>query len=354
MSGPTAEAITKRARAALDEVEKELDGEVVLYNGPIGENGYGKLVSATLNIRERKRLILVLLTNGGSADSAYRMARYAQNFFTDFIVIVPSACKSAGTLLALGASKVFMSPFGELGPLDVQVFKADEIFERRSGLLSKSALWCLSEEAFKMFETVLLGIRQRSGGTISFKTASNVAAVMTGSMMSPVIGQIDPLAMGQDHQNLRIASEYGTRLIEKYGTVNEDAVEKLVELYPSHGFVIDPFEAMDLLGNVELATSPMLQLQAALASEMHRANSREVNVVRLRDLFGEDDHEADPDEKVTGEGSEGGNPSEGVSGPVQPRNRQRPPRTRSRRVRGNGAAPGGEAPAPGGETSSGA
>ena len=206
---------------ALDEAETYLDGEVIVYNGPINEDGYGQFVQATKNIAKEKKIVLILVTYGGSADSAYRIARYAQNFFTDFVVIVPSMCKSAGTLIALGASTIYMSPFGELGPLDVQVFKADEIFERRSGLLSKSAVWSLTEEAFRMFEQVLLGIKMRSGGTVGFKVSSQVAASITSGLLSPVMSQLDPLAIGEDYQNLHIAQEYGERLIARYGTVKE-------------------------------------------------------------------------------------------------------------------------------------
>jgi hypothetical protein len=242
------------ALEALDAVEAALDGDVVIYNGPINEDGYGQFVAATRGIKALRRIVLVLVTYGGSADSAYRIARFAQNYFRDFVVYVPSACKSAGTLLSLGARTIYMSPFGEFGPLDVQVYKSDEIFERRSGLLSKSAVWSLTEESFRMFEEVLLGLRTRSGGTIGFKTASQVAAAVTTGLMSQVIGQIDPLAMGQDFQNLKIAHDYGKRLIEKFQTVNDDAVRALVEGYPSHGFVIDYFEAAKLFGNVELAT----------------------------------------------------------------------------------------------------
>lgn len=156
-------------RAALDRVENLFGADVLVYNGPIDEDGYGQFVQATKNVRPERALMLVVITYGGSADSAYRIARFAQNFFKDFLLFVPNACKSAGTLVALGASQIHMSPFGEFGPLDVQVFKSDEIFERRSGLTSKSAVWSLTEEAFRTFEQILIGLKVRSGGTITFK-----------------------------------------------------------------------------------------------------------------------------------------------------------------------------------------
>lgn len=320
---------------ALDHAESILDGEIIIYNGPINEDGYGQFVLATKDIPADKKIILILITFGGSADSAYRIARYAQSFFTDFIVIVPSMCKSAGTLIALGASKIYMSPFGELGPLDVQVFKADEIFERRSGLLSKSAVWSLTDEAFRMFEHVLLGIKVRSGGTVGFKVSSSVAASITSGLLSPVMSQLDPLAIGEDYQNLHIAQEYGERLIAKYGTIKEDAVSSLVEQYPSHGFVIDFLEAEKLLGNVELTPSEIIRLQGSLAPLVHRPNSRDIMVRRLRDDIGESYESGSSEEGVdTTDG--GSDPSQNADQLDDRADRDRAPR--KRRLR-NGTSP---------------
>jgi hypothetical protein len=292
----------------LDEVEALYDADVVVYNGPVNEDGYGQFVQATMNVRPERKIMLVLVTYGGSADSGYRIARYAQNFFKDFLLFVPNACKSAGTLIALGASKIYMSPFGEFGPLDVQVFKSDEIFERRSGLTSKSAVWSLTEEAFKTYEQVLLNLKMRSGGTITFKAASNVAATLTTGLLSTVASQLDPLALGEDYQNLHIAHEYGDRLVEKFRTVKSEAVLSLVENYPSHGFVIDMFEALDLFGNVQMASKELIGLQASLSSMCSKPDPRDVNVVRIRDMVEEEDN--DTKNRTTISASDAGGGSE--------------------------------------------
>jgi hypothetical protein len=294
----------------LDEIEQHYECDIVAYNGPISEDGYGQFVQACKEIKPERGVMLALVTYGGSADSAYRIARYAQNFFKDFMVFVPGSCKSAGTLISLGASKIFMSPFGELGPLDVQISKADEIFERRSGLLSKSAVWSLTEEAFKTFETILINLKLRSGGTISFKVCSQVAASITTGLLSPIAAQLDPLSIGEDYQNLHIAHEYGKKLITKFNVIDEDAVSSLVELYPSHGFVIDIFEANDLLGNVEMADESLVKLHACFPILSSRPNLREAHVARLRDLVGEK-HERE-DAREAGSFDEG--PSSSSSG----------------------------------------
>jgi hypothetical protein len=325
--------------SALDKAERQFDADIVVYNGPINEDGYGQFVQATKNVKPERKLMLVLVTYGGSADSAYRIARYAQNFFRDFLLFVPNACKSAGTLIALGAARIHMSPFGEFGPLDVQVFKSDEIFERRSGLTSKSAVWSLTEEAFKTFEQILLNLKMRSGGTITFKSASQVATTMTTGLLSPVASQLDPLALGEDYQNLHIAHEYGDRLVEKFHTVNANAVMALVENYPSHGFVIDMFEAMELLGNVEMACRELLQLQASLPLFCNKPDPREVRVFRVRDMLEEEDHDHKNRRTTESSDASGG-------GEISRRDQQSERSDRSRHKKAGAGSNGGNDPEP--------
>jgi hypothetical protein len=318
---PDAESVL---RGVLDKVEKLFGADIVVYNGPIDEDGYGQFVQATKNVRPERKLMLVLVTYGGSADSAYRIARFAQNFFKDFLLFVPNACKSAGTLVALGASQIHMSPFGEFGPLDVQVFKSDEIFERRSGLTSKSAVWSLTEEAFRTFEQILLSLKFRSGGTITFKAASQVAASITSELLNPIAAQLDPLAIGEDFQNLHIAHEYGDRLVRKFGTINADAPRDLVENYPSHGFVIDLFEATELFGNVEMACKELIQLQACLPMFCSKPDPRDVKVFRIRDMLEkEKGHDREDDHAAQ-------SPDNGGGGEVPRRNSQSERSNRSR------------------------
>ena len=65
-------------------------------------------------------------------------------------------CKSAGTLIALGASEIYMPLVSELGPLDIQLRRRDEIVGRRSGMVVRTALDGLADETFKVYERVML------------------------------------------------------------------------------------------------------------------------------------------------------------------------------------------------------
>lgn len=64
---------------------------------------------------------LILDTPGGSLDSAFKSVLFLSRFTRRLRVFVPRRAKSAGTLIAIGACELYMSPFGELGPLDTQI-----------------------------------------------------------------------------------------------------------------------------------------------------------------------------------------------------------------------------------------
>ena len=188
--------------------------------------------------------VLVVSTLGGSPHSAYRIARIMQNTSANFSLCIPRICKSAGTLIALGAS------VSELGPLDIQLRKRDEIDQIRSGMVARTALRGLAEETFAVYERVMLGITVGSDQTVSFEVSSRIAAEITAGVMAPIYAQIEPESLGNDLRDLNIATAYGDRLAEFGTNVKPGSVRRLVEDYPAHTFIVDKAEARTLFRKV--------------------------------------------------------------------------------------------------------
>lgn len=226
------------------------DCDIYIYSGVITQEGADQLVNKVLNNpTRRKNSALVLTTNGGDPNAAYRIARILQRHYSSsggFSLYVLGLCKSAGTLIALGAKEVIMTDFGELGPLDIQIPKIDEL-NHESGLVYSQALLALRAHAFDFFESCYLTLKERSGGTISTRTASTIASSLAVGLFSPLAEQIDPLKVGEAVRALDISQAYGQRL-----TKNSTALNSLINGYSDHGFVIDWMEAKELLGNVRL------------------------------------------------------------------------------------------------------
>ena len=192
---------------AADLVAKEAQADVLFLNGQI-EDQIGLMV---VNICERRRrrenVIFMLVTEGGSADAAYRIARCLQSLYQRFVFFVTGYCKSAGTLVGLGAHELVVADRGELGPLDVQLRKEDELFQMRSGLTVLSALETLHQQAFDAFEYFLLQTKFRSGGDITTKTATQAATGLAGELFGRIYEHIDAMHVGEAGRFLKIAHQ---------------------------------------------------------------------------------------------------------------------------------------------------
>jgi len=257
-----------------NQIANELDADVLLVNAPI-ENGLDDdIICAVDDRKRRKNIFLILVTPGGDANASYRIARCLQDSYERFIAFVSGYCKSAGTLCVLGANEIVMSDMGELGPLDVQVYKKDELFEASSGLVASEALSALQSRAFEMFEEYFLAIQVKSGNRITFKTATEIAAKISVGLLEPLYKQIDPLHVGEIARSMKIARDYGKRLMLRSHNYDDKTLDMLVETYPSHGFVIDKPEAETLFRNVRGSTETEKNLRKLLGKVAHLPKGR--------------------------------------------------------------------------------
>ena len=159
-------------------------------------------------------------------------------------------CKSAGTLLALGADKIIMGDFGELSPVDVQLRKKDDWFLRESGMNHVECTKKLFEQLFECFEEAFVQLIRNSGSGITTVTAADIASKISVGLFSPISSQIDPLTLADSHRSVMVAEDYGkciAKLIppEKASQV----INRLVNEYHAHDFVIDYEEAQAIFGN---------------------------------------------------------------------------------------------------------
>jgi len=168
---------------------------------------------------------------------------------------------------------VMSSAMSELGPLDVQLLQRDEIGQRRSGMVVRTALGGLSAETFDVFEAIMLGIKVKSGHTISLEMASRIAAQIATGVMTPVYAQINPEALGNDLRDLNVAKAYGDRLVEHGKNAEDTTVRRLVEGYPEHGFIIDKAEASELFKRVSEPSIALIKLARALGSNVYTEQS---------------------------------------------------------------------------------
>lgn len=223
--------------------------DVYLYSGPIAYEpacSFVDCVNRKNNIHEV--CLFFLTTFGGDPHAAYRIIRALRRKYKTVRLCVVGPCKSAGTLMSLGAHELVMAETGELGPLDVQLAKPDEIIPNSSGLDIIEALAVTTETAFQMVEQRMFDLVEHSLGSISTKTAAEISTTFAVELFKPIMAQIEPDRLGEVQRAIKIAQAYGERL----GTPNlrTGSMKVLVDGYPSHGFVIDMEEAKKLYRSV--------------------------------------------------------------------------------------------------------
>ena len=130
----------EKIQAVVATVEAALEADLLIYNGTLNEDDVETTIQTVIGRRRRKNVLLILTTYGGDPDSAYMLARTLHRSYERFIAYVPGYCKSAGTLVVIGAHELILSAHAQLGPLDIQVSHTDEIGQRRSGLAPSEAL----------------------------------------------------------------------------------------------------------------------------------------------------------------------------------------------------------------------
>lgn len=259
----------ERIRSCADRVAKVRDADILLYNGEIvwdwapGQNIIDMCESKQ---HRRSNVVMILVTNGGDPDAAYRIARCLQQSYDRFIVYISGYCKSAGTLITFGADEIIISDHGQLGPLDVQINKPDELFESGSGLDTIQALDFLQSKAFAMFTDNLVSLKLGSSNQITLKTATDISVALTTGLYNSLYEQIDPTRLGEISRAMRIAEEYGARLDERSKNAKPGALQKLVTGYPAHSFVIDRYEAGQLFNEVREPHDSEKELATALES----------------------------------------------------------------------------------------
>jgi hypothetical protein len=243
-------ALTAEAKNAVKRVAETLCADILLFNAPIERPSDMRMIRRFESRKCRPNVFMILVTAGGDPDAAYRISRCLQNHYEKVICCVSSVCKSAGTLILLGAHELVFGEHGEIGPLDIQMAKKDDLWESESGLTVMTALNALHENAQDAFDHFLVALTTRSGGRITVRTASEVAAKLTQALYSPISEQIDPIHLGEIYRSMSIADHYGRRLISRSKNCDLSTLGSLISDYPSHGFVIDGTEASTLFKNV--------------------------------------------------------------------------------------------------------
>jgi len=273
---------SKHFLKSFKDVSEAHDADILYFCGDI-EKDYADKLIAVCRDSQHRNVLFFLTTLGGDPDAAYRIARFLKETYEKFTIYIDTLCKSAGTLITLGADKIIMSDTAELGPLDVQILKTDELNQRNSVLDLMIAFDYLQSFSLDTLEETIMRLVENSEGQISTKSALEVASHVATNLFAPIYAQINPTTLGSNQRSVQIASKYGERL--NRGNLQADALKLLVAGYPSHSFVIDRQEAREKLFEVVQNASKTEERLAKYLSQLYDLQNEQTFVINVTKYF---------------------------------------------------------------------
>lgn len=119
------------------------DSDIIVYYGGITE--WAKTIyqpelesiGREANKREKKSLVIILSTGGGSVESVEKMVEITRYFYDEVHFLVPDYAMSAGTIWCMSGDKIYMDYASSLGPIDPQVQSSEGKWVPALGYLDK-------------------------------------------------------------------------------------------------------------------------------------------------------------------------------------------------------------------------
>lgn len=196
---------------------------IILYDDTeLVKGDADNIYNAVTTFKDKKPLLLVLYSRGGSAASAYLIGKLCREYSNDtFVASIPRFAKSAATLITCAANEIHMGSLSELGPIDPQINGLPAL-----GL--KNSIEHIAE---------LVKTYPESSDMFAKYLQNNLTLIN----------------LGYYERVAESAAQYAEKLLDTHAAnlprrAKEIAME-LVYKYKDHGFVIDRAEATNIFGD---------------------------------------------------------------------------------------------------------
>lgn len=189
----------------LAQLEVECGGRCVVafstsfnQDAPIGDNDADIIEGVLQKSDLSKGLTLIINSPGGSGLAAERIVNVCRSYSSgDFEVMIPKMAKSAATMVAFGAKKIWMSKTSELGPVDPQVFREGQFVSAHSIVSAYQELLRQAVKTNGNIQPYLQQLQRFDASEVKRLKASQklsesiaITALQTGMMKSKTDSQI--------------------------------------------------------------------------------------------------------------------------------------------------------------------
>jgi len=200
------------------------------------------LADQLMALPSNAELDLVLYTFGGDTEAPARIVDLIREYTTHLTVLVPHLALSSGTLIALGADEIQMTPLGTLGPIDPS--RAHPLLPRKTDADDPEPVSVQDMQHAMQF------IKDAVGPDV--KPSSEAWAQIITSLFD----KVHPLAIGAIEQSYALAKLIARHNIETHmDKISAEKqitaiIDKLCDGYKSHGYRISRKEAGEIGLNV--------------------------------------------------------------------------------------------------------
>jgi hypothetical protein len=177
---------------------------------------------------DAKEVDLMIVSFGGDPMVAWRLISVLHQRVERIEVLIPQSAYSAATLVALGADKIFMHPYGHLGPVDMQIYNpAAEGF----------AKWFSTEDITAFIDFVR--------DTLKITDQQHIRA-----LFEMTCKEITSLGIGYSARSSKLAVDLAERLLSRHMKDEEqkpkvrNIVESMSRKFQAHAYPISRSEAI--------------------------------------------------------------------------------------------------------------
>lgn len=228
-------------------IERDRESKVIAYvtgdrehlETQIGADIPDILIEHLDAIGNTNRISLILYTCGGNTLAAWNIINLIREFCKELEIIVPNKCRSAGTLMALGANNILMTKQATLGPIDPTITNPMSPLIPGSNPAKKLPLSVESVKGYLQLLKNEFGVHQdKSLSDAYIKLAEN----------------IHPVVLGEVYRAQKQIQMLATKML-KMGGYKNNAMDKIVSFLcsdsGSHDYTINRTEARELGLHIE-------------------------------------------------------------------------------------------------------
>jgi hypothetical protein len=240
----------------------------ILYNGTNGK------VINELNV--------IIHTYGGDPNTSYRIIQAIRELANKVNILVPSHSYSGGTLICLGANKIFMGAYAALSPIDITATTTDQ--DISDGKYDEvcgdgpDQIHLICIDKYIEFTQHCKNIIERYDcGDKTKKVHTKIEEVLLGKF----IDEVGAVNIADIFRERELTKTYASILLKSYmypGEDNKKLVDNICDLlvykFPSHGFQIDLNIAKNELNlNAERMDTDLSNKTKALISKLDKLYS---------------------------------------------------------------------------------